>query len=59
MQAVIDSISGDFFRCLVENGDVLTVHKDMLPHEIEVGDVLKIGFEKDEKASSRQKELMK
>jgi hypothetical protein len=59
MQAVIDSVNGEFFRCLLENGDLVSVHKEYLPEGIEVGDVMKLNFSKDEEASKRQKELMK
>lgn len=59
MQAVIDSIHGDYFRCLLENGDLISVHKDYLPEGIEVGSILKIQFGLDEEATRRQKELMK
>ncbi|MDN5279771.1 MAG: hypothetical protein PWR01_3736 [Clostridiales bacterium] len=59
MQAVIDSMNGDYFRCLIENGDLISIHKEYLPQNIQVGDVIKVVFEKDEDASKRQKELMK
>jgi hypothetical protein len=59
MQAVIDSINGDYFRCLLENGDLISIHKEYLPEKIEVGNVVKIQFSIDEEASKRQKELMK
>ena len=59
MQAVIDSINGDYFRCLLENGDLISIHKEYLPEKIEVGNVVKIHFSIDEEASKRQKELMK
>ena len=59
MHAVIDSINGDYFRCLLENGDLISIHKEYLPEKIEVGNVVKIQFSIDEEASKRQKELMK
>ena len=59
MQAVIDSNNGVYFRCLLENGDLVSVHQDYLPKDIKVGDVVVVAFTKDEKASDRQKELMK
>lgn len=58
MKAVIDSYNSDFYRCLVENGDFLSIHKSYLPADIKVGDVVNISFEKDQKATERQKELM-
>ncbi|GAB4272029.1 MAG: hypothetical protein Kow0029_10270 [Candidatus Rifleibacteriota bacterium] len=59
MQAVIDSVNGEYFRCLLENGDLVSVHKDYLPEGIEIGDIVKVQFLKDEEATRRQKELMK
>lgn len=59
MQAVVDSMNGDYFRCLLENGDVINVNKADFPHEIGIGDILTVSFVKDNEASARQKELMK
>jgi hypothetical protein len=59
MKAVIDSINGDYCRCLLENGDLLSIHKQYLPQKVELGFVLKVEFSIDEEASRRQKELMK
>ncbi|MEW6709951.1 MAG: DUF3006 domain-containing protein [Candidatus Riflebacteria bacterium] len=59
MQAIIDSIHGDYFRCLLENGDLISIHKEYLPKNVEVGNVVKVQFSIDEEASRRQKELMK
>ena len=58
MQAVIDSYKGEYFRCLLENGDLISIHKSNLPDSTEVGKVIKINFEIDEEASKKQKELM-
>lgn len=59
MQAVVDSMHGDFFRCLLENGDVINVNKADFPQEIGIGDIITVSFVKDVAASARQKELMK
>jgi hypothetical protein len=59
MQAVIDLITGDYYRCLLENGDLISIHKEFLPDDVTIGDIVKIQFKKDEEASKRQKELMK
>ncbi len=59
MQAVIDLITGDYYRCLLENGDLISIHKEFLPDDVTIGDIVKIQFNKDEEASKRQKELMK
>ncbi|EKD83296.1 MAG: hypothetical protein ACD_39C00759G0003 [uncultured bacterium] len=59
MQAVVDSRHGDYFRCLLENGDVINVYKQDLSEEIDIGDIVKVSFVKDNEASARQRELMK
>lgn len=59
MQAVVDSRHGDYFRCLLENGDVINVYKEDLSAEVDIGDIVKISFVKDNEASARQRELMK
>lgn len=59
MQAVVDSKRGEYFRCLLENGDIINVFKDELGENIAIGDIVKISFIKDDEASARQRELMK
>ncbi len=59
MQAVIDSTKGAFFRCLLENGDLLNVHKSSLPENAQIGSVIKINFELDTEATEKQQKLMK
>jgi exosome complex RNA-binding protein Csl4 len=59
MQAVVDSRHGDYFRCLLENGDVINVYKNELSDEIGIGDIVKVTLVKDNEASARQRELMK
>ncbi|MBU1107067.1 MAG: DUF3006 domain-containing protein [Candidatus Riflebacteria bacterium] len=59
MQAVVDSKHGDYFRCLLENGDVISVYKEDLSAEIDIGDIVNVSFVKDNEASARQRELMK
>ena len=58
MRAVVDQVQGNYFRCLFENGDVLKVHRSRLPEGIQEGDILKMSFELDAEATTRQKELM-
>lgn len=58
MRAVIDSSKGAYFRCLAENGDLLTIHRGMLPEGVHEGDVLTVSFALDTEATKRQKELM-
>ncbi|MGM0598573.1 MAG: DUF3006 family protein [Candidatus Rifleibacteriota bacterium] len=59
MQAVIDSIKGEYFRCLLENGDLINIHKSYVNEEIVTGDIIKIEINKDVEATKKQKELMK
>lgn len=51
MKAVIDSVKGDYFRCLIENGDVLNVHNSELDADAKIGDLVevKIKLEKTDK----------
>lgn len=58
MQAVIDVVEASYIRLLIENGDIITVHKTHLPEEVKLGDVLKVRFELDQESSKRQHELM-
>ncbi|HNX74539.1 MAG TPA: DUF3006 domain-containing protein [Candidatus Rifleibacterium sp.] len=59
MQAVVDSMNGDYFRCLLENGDIINIHRSALAKNVEVGDVITVSFARDDAASLKQKELMK
>ncbi len=59
MQAVVDSKNGDYFRCLLENGDIINIHRSELAQTVDIGDVLAVSFARDEAASLKQKELMK
>ncbi|HMM60602.1 MAG TPA: DUF3006 domain-containing protein [Candidatus Rifleibacterium sp.] len=56
MHAVVDSFNGGY---LLENGDVINVHKTCFSAAIEVGDVVTVSFQRDEAASKKQKDLMK
>ena len=58
MRALIDGKDGDFFKCLLESGDQLTVHASSLPKGSETGDVVRLQFLKDEDASRKQRDLM-
>jgi hypothetical protein len=59
MRGLIDSIKGAFARCLLENGDVVTVHRSVLPETLQEGDVVRVQFTIDQEASDKQRELMK
>ena len=58
MQALVDNKSGDYFRCLLENGDVLSLHKTCFEGSIEIGDVVAVSFKKDVEATKKQKEFL-
>ncbi len=58
MRAVIDSAKGQFFRCLMENGDLITIHKSCLPAEAQEGDILQVQFTLDQEGTRKQRELM-
>lgn len=42
MKGVIDSVKGEFFRCLLENGDLLNIHSSEISSDAKIGDVVKI-----------------
>lgn len=58
MRAVIDSAKGPYFRCLLENGDLINVHKSLLPAGAHEGDILKVEFSLDQEGTRKQHELM-
>ena len=59
MKAVIDSAHGKYFKCLLENGDIITLHQSSFSAEVKPGTVVKISFEIDKDSSKKQTELMK
>ncbi len=59
MRAIVDSIKGSSVKCLIENGDILTVKKKFLPDGIVEGDVLKVSMELDKTETKKQRELIK
>lgn len=58
MRAVVESVEGKMVRCLMENGDILTVARQQFPEEVKEGDVIKLSFSLDAEGTKRQKELM-
>ena len=58
MKTVVDSIKGNYYKCLLENGDIITLHKSCFPENIQIGNILKLSFELDKKASEQQNQLM-
>jgi len=58
MQAVIDSVKGQYYRCLMENGELITIHKAFLPEGVHEGDILNVQFTLDSEGSKKQRELM-
>lgn len=59
MRLIIDSIEGTVAQCLLENGDILRVHKDYLPQTVQPGFILKVSFKIDQTATKKQKEALK
>lgn len=58
MRAVIDSVKGAYYRCLLENGDTINIHKSYLPENVHEGAILKIQFSIDEEGTKKQQELI-
>ncbi len=42
MKGIIDSKKGDYYRCLLENGDIINLHSSEINTEVNVGDSLKV-----------------
>lgn len=59
MQTVIDSIKGNYYKCLLENGDIITLHKSCFPDNSKIGNIFKLSLELDKEASENQSKLMK
>ncbi len=45
MKGVIDSIKGEYYRCLLENGDLLNIHSSEFSEPVKIGDIIKIRLE--------------
>ncbi|MBF0543305.1 MAG: DUF3006 domain-containing protein [Candidatus Riflebacteria bacterium] len=58
MQGVIDQVKGKYLRCVLENGDIVKIHKSMFNKEVTEGDVIKLTFEFDEEGTKKQREMM-
>ena len=58
MRAVVESIQGRFVRCLLENGEILTVSQNHLSHSAKEGDVVQVKLELDQEQTRKQKEFM-
>ena len=58
MRALIDGKEGEFIRCLLENGDQLTLHVSAVPPECVPGDIVRVQLVKDDAATQRQREVM-
>ena len=44
MKGVIESKKGDYFRCLLENGDILNLHSSEISSDIKVGDSIVVSL---------------
>ena len=42
MKGIIDSQKGDYYRCLLENGDIINLHSSEINTEAKVGDSIKV-----------------
>ena len=47
MKGVIESKKGDYFRCLLENGDILNIHSSEIASDIKIGDTLLVNLSKE------------
>lgn len=46
MQAVVESKSSEYFQCVLENGDLISVHEDDFDDNVIVGDIVEINIKK-------------
>ena len=44
MKGVIESKKGDYFRCLLENGDILNLHCSEIASDTKVGDFVLVSL---------------
>ena len=56
MKGVIESKKGDYFRCLLENGDILNLHSSEIASDTKVGDFILVSLSKE--ASQENKSLI-
>ena len=47
MKGVIESIKGDYFRCLLENGDILNLHSSEIASDVKIGDSVLVSLSKE------------
>ena len=47
MKGVIESKKGDYFRCLLENGDILNLHSSEIASDTKVGDFVLVSLTKE------------
>ncbi len=53
MKGVIESKKGDYFRCLLENGDILNLHSSEISSDTKVGDFIRISLSKEASSESK------
>ena len=56
MRALVDLVKGKYVRCLLENGDSITIHQSFLPAETKTGDILHLAFSINNAATEKQRE---
>ena len=47
MKGVIKKKKGDYFRCLLENGDILNLHSSEIASDTKVGDFVLVSLTKE------------
>lgn len=58
MKALVDSVKAKFCRCLLENGDYITVSIDEMPENVKVGDVITVSFFTNVEASKQLQQMI-
>ena len=53
MKGVIESKKGDYYRCLLENGDILNLHSSEIASDIKIGDFIRVGLEKEDSSEKK------
>lgn len=48
MKALIESKSGEYFCCVIENGDTVNIHENDFEDAVDVGDIVSISITKAE-----------
>ena len=46
MQAVIESKTSEYYQCVLENGDLISIHEDDFEDNVTIGDIVEINIKK-------------